>query len=80
MNKQKDISKIVFSGSGGSSNSSKTYVEQSDTLASKQYLRIVDLISEGQIEGLVAGLQSVFLDGTPVQNKDGSENLQPRLS
>ena len=36
----------------------------------------MDLISEGEIQGLKNGLQSVFLNNTPVQNADGSVNFQ----
>jgi predicted phage tail protein len=46
-----------------------------DTLNSEQYGTIIDLVSEGEIEGLVNGYQSVFLDNTPLQNADGSYNF-----
>ena len=35
----------------------------------------MDLISEGEIEGLDDGNKSIFLDNTPVQNTDGSDNF-----
>ncbi len=38
-------------------------------------MRIIDLVSEGEIEGLVDGLRSVYLDNTPIQNSDGSYNF-----
>jgi predicted phage tail protein len=47
-----------------------------DTLHSKQYAQLVDLLSEGEIGGLVNGAQSIFLDNTPLQNADGSYNFQ----
>lgn len=50
--------------------------EQADSLRSKSYARILDLISEGEIEGLTDGLKSVYLDETPVQNSDGTFNFQ----
>ena len=40
-----------------------------------EYARVLDLVSEGPIEGLVDGLKSVFLDDTPVQNSDGTLNF-----
>jgi predicted phage tail protein len=49
--------------------------EAADSLRSKAYARVVDLVCEGEIEGLVNGLQSVFLDDTPIQNADGSYNF-----
>jgi len=36
---------------------------------------VVDLVCEGEIEGLAAGLHSVYLDDTPIQNPDGSYNF-----
>jgi predicted phage tail protein len=36
----------------------------------------VDLISEGEIEGLKNGLQSIFLNDTPLQNANGTFNFQ----
>lgn len=50
-------------------------VEQSDTLRSTQRVEIVDLLGEGTIGGLVNGLKSVYLDGVPVENADGSRNV-----
>jgi len=37
---------------------------------------MLGIVSEGEIEGLVNGLQSVYFDQTPVQNSDGSVNFQ----
>ncbi|WP_144149329.1 host specificity protein J [Paraburkholderia sp. BCC1884] len=58
---------------GGGSGSTPT--ESPDSLHSIAYARVLDLVSEGPIEGLVNGLQSVFLDDTPIQNSDGSVNF-----
>ena len=52
-----------------------TPVEDPDNLNSSQYATILDLISEGEIEGLKNGAQSVFIDNTPLQNPDGSYNF-----
>lgn len=46
------------------------------TLRSRAYARILDLVSEGEIEGLVDGAKSIYLDGTPLQNADNSFNFQ----
>jgi predicted phage tail protein len=45
------------------------------TLRSKSFARIVDLISEGEIVGLVNGAKSIYLNGTPLENGDGSRNF-----
>lgn len=47
-----------------------------DTLNSKQYAKLLDLISEGEIQGLKNGNKSIYLDNTPLQNADGSYNFQ----
>ena len=47
-----------------------------DNLDSRQYVTLLDVISEGEIQGLKNGLQSIFLDNTPLQNPDGSRNFQ----
>jgi len=56
-------------GSGG------TPSESPDNLHSIARAKVLDVISEGPIAGLANGLQSVFLDGTPIQNGDGSTNF-----
>jgi predicted phage tail protein len=64
-----------ISGSKGGGGGS-TPTESPDSLHSIAYARILDLISEGPIRGLVNGLQSIYFDGTPLQNSDGSLNFQ----
>lgn len=68
-------------GKGGGGGSSPSVAD--DTLSSIQFARIIDLISEGEIEGIEtdgtsddAYLQNVYLDGTPIKNSDGSNNFQ----
>lgn len=51
-------------------------VEAADSLRSRAVARVLDLVSEGEIGGLVDGYKSVYLDGTPLQNDDGSLNFQ----
>lgn len=62
-------------GGGGSSGTTQVATEARDSLRSKAYAQVVDLIGEGEIEGLVNGLKSVYLDDTPIQNADGSFNF-----
>ena len=52
-----------------------TPVEAKETSRSKQLVKIVEVISDGEIEGLADGMKSVYFDNTPVQNKDGSYNF-----
>ncbi len=46
------------------------------TLRSRSYAQIVDLVSEGEIVGLVDGAKSIYLNGTPLENADGSRNFE----
>ncbi len=63
--------KRIRGAGGGGGGSSHTPVEKANSLASKQIATILDAVSEGPIYGLVNGLQSIFLDETPLQNTDG---------
>ncbi|MCE2910220.1 MAG: phage tail protein [Burkholderiaceae bacterium] len=63
-------------GKGGGQQQGRTPTEASDSLRSKAYARVVDLLSEGEIEGLVDGARSIYLNDTPLQNRDGSYNFQ----
>lgn len=45
-------------------------------LKSKAFARILDLVSEGEIEGLVDGAKSIYLNGTPLQSANGTYNFQ----
>ena len=57
-------------GGGGSTSTAK------DNLESKQFGRVLDLLSEGEIGGLVDGAKSIFLNDTPLQNADNSFNFK----
>lgn len=50
--------------------------ESPDNLHSVARAKVLDIISEGGIVGPARGMQSVYLDGTPIQNSDGSVNFQ----
>ncbi len=58
-------------GGGGSAP-----VESPDSLHSRSIARVLDLVSEGEILGLVNGLQSAFLNETPIANPDGTLNFK----
>ena len=63
-------------GGKGGGGSARVPVEARDSLRSKAFAKVLDLVSEGEIEGLANGLQSIYLDGTPIQNPDGSYNFK----
>ena len=61
---------------GGGGGSSRTPSTAPDSLDSRQYANVIDLISEGEIEGLADGFKSIYLNNTVLQNPDGSYNFQ----
>lgn len=63
-------------GGKGGGGSARVAVEAPDSLRSKAFARVLDLICEGEIGGLVDGAKSIYLDETPLQNADGSYNFQ----
>lgn len=63
-------------GGKGGGGASRTPIESPDTLRSRSYAQIVDLLCEGEIEGLVTGDgKSIYLDQTPLLNSDGTANF-----
>lgn len=71
---------MLISGAGGGGKDGgaggSTPSEAPDSLRSRQYGRVIDLVSEGEIEGLVDGLSSIYLDDTPVRSGDGTINFK----
>ena len=65
-------------GGGGGKGGGKQYIPTTatDGLNSNQYAKVIDLISEGEIQGLKDGLKSILINNTPLQNADGSLNFQ----
>lgn len=50
--------------------------DASNTLRSKARARMIELISEGVIEGLVDGEKSIYFEQTPLRNSDGTYNFK----
>jgi len=72
------MTQIIGSGGGGKGDKggNKTPTTAPDSLDSKSYAKVLDLLSEGEIEGLKDGHKSIYLDNTPLQNTDGSYNFE----
>ena len=73
------MSKVIGSGGGGGKGGGGgggTPTEAKDNLDSKQFAKVLDLIGEGEIEGLVDGAKSIFLNNTPLQAADGTFNFK----
>ena len=64
------------SGGGGGKGGGGGGREDPDTLRSKATVRIIDVLGEGPIGGLVDGAKSIFFNGTPLQANDGSYNFK----
>ncbi|MGQ7245508.1 TipJ family phage tail tip protein [Salinicola sp. V024] len=62
-------------GGKGGGGSGRVAQEDPNTLRSNSVARIIDLLGEGPIEGLVDGAKSIFFDETPLQADDGSWNV-----
>lgn len=62
-------------GKGGGGGSIHVATEANDTLRSIQYAKVLDAVCEGEIVGLVNGMQSVFFDDVPLQNSNGTYNF-----
>ena len=73
------MTQIIGSGGGGGKGDkggNRTPTTAPDSLDSKSYAKVLDLLSEGEIEGLKDGHKSIYLDNTPLQNTDGSYNFE----
>ncbi|WP_260986099.1 host specificity protein J [Bordetella genomosp. 13] len=66
-------------GKGGGSDV-RAPIEAPDSLHSTSYAKVLDLVSEGPVVGPVHGigglLRDIYLDGTPIQNDDGTLNFE----
>jgi len=61
---------------GGGGGSTRTPTEAGDNLNSTAYAKLIDLLCEGEIQGLRDGLKSIYLNNTPLQNPDNTYNFQ----
>ncbi|EKS6305412.1 TPA: phage tail protein [Enterobacter hormaechei] len=64
----------TITGRKGGSSSSRTPVEQPDDLQSVAKAKILMVLGEGEFAGGLTA-KDIYLDGTPLQNADGSENF-----
>jgi predicted phage tail protein len=63
-------------GGGGGGGSSRTPTEADDSLQSVQYANVLDLLCEGEIEGIENGEQGIYLEGTPVRDASNNPNFE----
>ncbi|WP_460163676.1 TipJ family phage tail tip protein [Pseudomonas sp. S2_F03] len=63
------------SGGGGGGSTVRAAVEAPDSLRSRQHVRVLHAISEGEINGIPFGLMGIYFDDVPLQNPDESYNF-----
>lgn len=66
----------VIKGAKAGSGETRKAVIAPDSAQSKTYIKILYGLSEGEVEGLANGLQSVYLEETPLHNPNGGSNFQ----
>ena len=66
----------VIKGAKKGSGEARKAVIAPDSAQSKTYIKILYGLSEGEVEGLANGLQSVYLEETPLYNPNGGSNFQ----
>ncbi|WP_441368260.1 TipJ family phage tail tip protein [Acinetobacter lwoffii] len=66
----------VIKGAKAGEGKARKAVIAPDSAQSKTYIKILYGMSEGEVEGLANGLQSVYLEETPLQNPAGGWNFE----
>ena len=65
----------LIQGAGGGGKGGKTPTIEKDNLKNTQYAIVMDLLSEGEIEGLVDEDKSIYFNDVPIDNPDGTSNF-----
>ena len=65
----------VVKGAKSGDKKSRTPVIAADSAQSKTYIKLQYGMSEGEIEGLVDGAKSIFLDDTAILDSNGNDNF-----
>ncbi|HGH3623484.1 TPA: host specificity protein J [Acinetobacter baumannii] len=66
----------VIKGAKAGQGKARQPVIAPDSAQSKTYIKILYGLSEGEVEGLANGLQSVYLEETPLHNPNGGSNFK----
>jgi predicted phage tail protein len=61
-------------GSGGKGGGS-SFTEQNNTIRTHARVKAINLISEGEIEGIAGGAKGIYFNSTPLENADGVRNF-----
>jgi predicted phage tail protein len=65
-----------YGGGGKDGGDSSSATETPDSLHNTSIAKIIDLLSTGPIVGPVNGYKDIYVDGTPLQNADGTLNAR----
>ncbi len=68
------VNATAIRGRKGGGSSSRTPTEQPDDLQSVAKAKILIALGEGEFSGQLSG-KNIYLDGTPLENADGSQNF-----
>lgn len=68
------VNATAIRGRKGGGSSSRTPTEQPDDLQSVAKAKILIALGEGEFSGQLTG-KNIYLDGTPLENADGSQNF-----
>jgi len=73
-----EYTKKIIRGAGGGKGGGggRAAVEDPNNMHSTGTAKLIDLVSEGEIEGLVNGAKSIFFDDTPLKNANGDWNFE----
>ena len=67
--------KVHNGGGGKSSGSARAAQEAPNTLRSSAVVRVLEVLSEGEIVGVVGGAKGTYINGTVLQNADNTYNF-----
>ena len=60
---------------GGSKGDPRQSIEAPNTLKSGTIVSVLEVLSEGEIEGIIGGFQGTYLNQIPIENEDGIPNF-----
>lgn len=70
-----ELKEIIGAGGGKGGGGGRIAQEAENTLRSAATVRVVEVVSEGEIAGIAGGAQGIYINDTPLQNSDTSYNF-----
>lgn len=75
MSEVQRIFDVIEGEKGKGGGGGRPAVEAPNTLASRAVVKVVEVVSEGEIEGLVGGARGIYINDTPLVNSDNQYNF-----